>query len=264
MDALLSSGDLPVRILVYAAELLLAAFLMIWMRSSLRGHTEPFRFMLPLFGYGAIAAAISAYVEIRYSFRLDQLAISHPALVANYGAWLQVLNSGSASLIEELAKYLVALIAILNAGHFQRLSTAITYLVIIGLGFSLIEDLIFLLNPETVPGYRLLSFFVHSGTSAIIGYSLGRFRFGLSRYRDLLLAITGAIGLHFAYNLAVSVPDYRTSLYATLALTFFISSRIFVLFHRTVQEEFRLEEQMFTPEEGTHLLHLGKGKAKTS
>ena len=256
MHALLWSNGVMLRIAVFAAELLLSALLITWMRSSLRGHTEPLRFMMPLFAYGALAAAMSAFVEIRYSFNLNQLAITHPALISDYGLGLQVLNGCSAALIEELAKYLVALIAIMNAGHFQRLSTAITYLIIIGLGFSLVEDFIFLLNPDTVPIYRLFSFFVHSGTSAIIGYSLGRFRFGLSRYRDLLMAIVGAILMHVAYNMAVAQPDYQVALYTTLGLTIFITSRVFVLFHRTVNEEWRLEEEMFQGGNSQKLLHL--------
>jgi len=253
MHAELWGGGASMRIAVFGIELLLAALLVTWMRSSLRGHTEPLRFMVPLFVYGTLAAALSAFVEIRYSFRIDQAA-------AGSEFWLQVLNSGSASLIEELAKYLVALIAILNAGHFQRLSTAITYLIIIGLGFSLVEDLIFLMNPDTVPIYRLMSFLVHSGTSAIIGYSLGRYRFGLARYRGLLLAISAAVLLHFAYNLAVALPNYQVSLYVTLALIAFISSRIFVLFHRTIREEMMLERSIFKKGEGTRLLNLKHNK----
>ena len=258
-----SYTDLPVRLAVLGIELILTLGIVFWIRRSLRGHQESWKFVLQLLGCGALAAVISAFVEIRYSIKISQIQAAHPLLSDQYGGWYVVLNNFTASLIEELAKYLVALIAVLNSRHFYKLSTAIVYLILVGLGFTLIEDAIFLANPATIAPYRLISFFVHSGTSAIIGYSLGRFRFGLARYRDLAIALTGAVLLHFAYDLSVSIPSLQESAYFTLAVTLFISSRIIILFQRTLQEEYRLEQELFQPVPHT-LLNINGKKGKAS
>jgi RsiW-degrading membrane proteinase PrsW (M82 family) len=146
-------------------------------------------------------------------------------------------------MIEELAKYTVAVFTVINTKHFHKMSDAITYMILIGLGFSLVEDAIFFLNPATDAPYRLLSFYVHSGTSAIIGYSLGRFKFGQAGYGELFRAVCGAILLHFGYNLATSLSGSETAFWLTVAITIYISLQIFILFRRAQVEEYEIERQ---------------------
>lgn len=236
MDSILRLG-------VFGGEILLALALITWMRSSSRDPKVPWKFILQILLWGAVTALVAAYVEIRYSFNLHELAQTHPSLVEQHGPWLEILNVSAVALIEELAKYMIGVFTVINTRHVHKLSDTIIYMVIIGLGFSLVEDIFFLLNPDTIAPYRLISFYVHSGTSAIIGYSLGRFKFGLASYRELAGAVVAAVGLHFAYNLTTNLSDTRLAFDLAVALTIFISLQIFILLRKTLVEEYELEQR---------------------
>ena len=229
------------RFVVFGIEVLLAFTLIVWMRNSQRGEREPWSFILKILAFGALTAILSAVVQLKYSFQLPALNQTHPALVANYGSWLEVLNNFSASLIEELGKYMLGVFSLLSTRHNHKMSDTILYLIIIGLGFALVEDAIFLANPNTVPIIRLMSFYLHSGTSAIIGYSLGRYKFGLAGYKELVIAVFSAVGLHFAFNLTTMLDNPTAALALAFALAFFISLQIFILFRKTLVEEYGIE-----------------------
>jgi RsiW-degrading membrane proteinase PrsW (M82 family) len=235
--------DITLRLGVFGAEILLTLALITWMRSSSRDPKVPWKFILQILLWGAVTALVAAFIEIRYTFNLQQLAQSRPALVEQHGPWLQILNVSAVALIEELGKYMIGVFTVVNTRHVHKLSDTIIYLIIIGLGFSLVEDVFFLLNPDTIAPYRLISFYVHSGTSAIIGYSLGRFKFGLATYRELAGSVIAAVGLHFAYNLTTNLSDTHLSFDLAVALTIFISLQIFILLRKTLVEEYELERR---------------------
>jgi RsiW-degrading membrane proteinase PrsW (M82 family) len=251
----LFSDDL-LRIGVFLFELVLTFALIVWLRAALRGTKQPWGFLLRILGYGALTAIICAVIEVRYSVSAAVVAREAPQLVGRWGAWLEVANNFSASLTEELAKYLVAVLTLLNTRHLRKISDAVLYLILIGLGFSLVEDAIFLINPNTDAPFRLLSFYVHSGTSAIIGYSFGRFRFKLAGYGELGRAVLAAVLLHFGYNLATSVRDPNASFWLTILITFFISLQVFILFRKAIIDEYNMERKVETP--GQRLLNLRK------
>jgi len=248
--------DNILRFVVFGAELLLAFFLILWMRSTAKGPAS-WKFIAQILIWGAVTSLIAAYVEIRYAFRIDELKQTLPDLANQHGIALEMTNNIAISAIEELGKYMVGVFTVINTRHVHKLSDTIIYMIIIGLGFSLVEDIFFLLNPETIAPYRLLSFYVHSGTSAIIGYSLGRFKFGLASYRELLGAVVAAIGLHFAYNLTTTLDNTNWGFLLAVAITLFISLQIFILLHKTLLEQYQLElraRRLSTTR--TKLLHL--------
>lgn len=252
-----ANPDGLIRLLVFLIEIILTASLIAWMRGSQRNQIEPWSFVFKVLGFGAITAIISAFVEIKYSFNINELQEIHPELVERFGTWYELINSISASLIEELAKYTVAVFCVINTRHYHKMSDAIVYLVFIGLGFSLVEDAIFFLNPETNAPYRLISFYMHSGTSAIIGYSFGRYKFGMAKYPELIRAILGAVGLHFVYNSATTLNIQPASFYLTLAVTFYITLQVFILFRKALTEEYNLDRQL-QPQHPHRLLNLKK------
>jgi len=233
--------DLILRAGVFGIEIVMTLTLVTWMRSASRSNQEPFSFLLLIIFYGGLTAVVAAFVEIKYSFNIRHLQQTAPNLVNAYGSWYDLLNNLSASFIEELGKYMVAVYMVINTRHFHKLTDAILYLILIGLGFSLVEDIFFLLNPETIAPYRLLSFYVHSGTSAIIGYSLGRFKFGLASYWELVISVLGAVGLHFAYNLSTSLSDRLDAFYVASLITLYITLQIFILFRKAIHEEYNLD-----------------------
>jgi RsiW-degrading membrane proteinase PrsW (M82 family) len=233
-------NDTTFRLTVYGIEVLLAISLIAWMRSSVRGPREPWTFLLKILAGGALAAVISAIVTLKYSFNLTELVKTNPDLVNSYGIWLKMINYFSAASVEELGKYMIGVFALLSTRHTHKMSDTIIYLIIIGLGFTLVEDALFLVDPVSSPLLRLMSFYLHSGTSAIIGYSLGRYKFGLASYREVLLAVLAAITLHFGFNLTTELYG-ESALYIAFGISVFITLQIFILFRRTLIEEHGLE-----------------------
>jgi RsiW-degrading membrane proteinase PrsW (M82 family) len=232
--------DTSLRLIVYGIEILLALGLIIWMRSSTRGAREPWSFIFKILAAGATAAIISALVTLKYSFDLPELAKTNPDLVLQYGVWLKVTNHVAAAMIEEIGKYMIGVFTLLATRHVHKMSDTIVYLIVIGLGFTLVEDAFFLLDPHSSPLLRLMSFYLHSGTSSIIGYSLGRYKFGLASYRELILAVIAAITLHLGFNLTTELYG-ESALYIAFAISVFITLQIFILFRRTLVEEYGLE-----------------------
>ena len=218
--------------IVFLVELVLSGLLVSWLHFTSRGEPPPLKFLFQLFVAGAAAATIVAVVELRYVTPHGPVSLSY--LVA---------YNLAISLTEELGKYFVAVFLILHSRYLHKLSDGIYYLIIIGLGFSLVEDALFLSDPQTVAGYRLLSFYMHSGTSAIIGYYLGRFHFNRSGYTHLLLGIVAAVALHLAYNLSTYVRTAPLAGILTFCLSVFISVQIFILFRRAVIEEFEIQHR---------------------
>ncbi len=223
------------RFVVFAVEMILTYSLIIWMRNNQRAGREPWSFILKILAFGALTAIISAIVQLKYSFQLTQITHS------SYGSWLEALNNLSSSMIEELGKYMIGVFTLLSTRHTHKMSDVILYLVVIGLGFSLVEDAIYLTNPHTIPALRLMSFYLHSGTSAIIGYSLGRYKFGLAGHKELFVAVFSAIGLHFLFNTSTTLSDPSLSFVFSFALALFITLQIFILFRRTLLQEYGLE-----------------------
>lgn len=213
---------------VIGVEVLLAFSLIVWMRSESRGTPVGWGLIIKVLAAGALVALISAFVTIRYT-----LSDSSPLNL--------ILNTGSASLIEELAKYMVGVFILINNQQVKRLSDVIVCMIIAGLGFSLVEDLLYIFGTDAIASYRLLSFYLHSGTSAIVGYSLGRFHFGLTGYRELARALGGAVALHATYNLATRLNNGSMAMYLTLAITLLISLQIFILFRKTIAEQTVIE-----------------------
>jgi len=248
---------IPLGAVVILVEVVLTVSLIGWMRSSMRGEPVGWRMIGKVVLCGMVAALISAFVTLNYSFNIPELQAHMPNLVDKYRALMIVLNTGGAAMIEELAKYTVGVFLLITPQQkHQRLSDTIMFMILIGLGFSLIEDCLYLLNPDTIAPYRLLSFYLHSGTCAIMGYSLGRFRFGLTGYREVLRSVLAAILLHSAYNLTTQLDDQNLALYLTFAITVFITLQIFILFRKTLEEEYALEQSHVVHKEPTRLLNL--------
>ena len=236
-----------VALTVFTIEVALTLTLITWLRVASRGEPPPWSFIIRLLLYGGICAVVAAFVELRYTFTLRELQSLFPAASPQVNHALFGLNYFAVALIEETGKYFVAILTIVNTRHLHRISDAIIYLVIIGLGFSLIEDAFYLLNPTIDAPYRLLSFYLHSGTSAIIGYCLGKYSFGLGSYRQVAEGLLAAIALHLSYNLVTTLSDRHAAFELTVLITLFITIQIFTLFRQALIEEYCLERSNHPP-----------------
>lgn len=244
------------RYIVLALEVGLTAGLIFWMRSSTRGVPISWKHIFKILAAGGGVALVSALVVIRYSFNIEALNTTNPDLVEQYKGWMVFFNVVGAGTVEELAKYTVGVFFLVSNRKVHKLTDIILSMIVVGLGFSLIEDILYLLSTDAVPTYRLLSFYLHSGTSAIMGYALGRFHFGLTGYRELVGALTAAVVLHCGYNLALHLEGTHLPLYLAFAITLFISLQIFILFRKSLEEEYALERKNRRKPRAVKLLNL--------
>lgn len=239
LDSLLTTP--PWRLGVFTLELLLAILLSVWLRSTSR-KPPPALLLLQLVGWGSVTALLSASIELHFS--LPRTAFSS-----------QFVNITLSSTLEELAKYAVAAWLLLPTHAIRKASDAPLFLILIGLGFALAEDAVFLSDPNTIAPYRLLSFFLHSGTSAIVGIHFGNYLVGQESWWRLSLGIMSAIFLHFLYN-ATTLVDGRSGTALTVLVSLLISIQVFLLYRRAVVEEFTTE-RAGTPPRRIRLLNIG-------
>ena len=232
------------RLAVIGVELFLTFALINWMRNESGRTPLPWRVIFSVLGAGAFVAVISAFVTLKYSFDIPSLELQFPQVVDHRESLFLFLNILGAALVEELAKYTVGSFLLLSNRSIKRMSDLIACMVITGLGFALIEDILYLVTQVDVGPYRLLSFYLHAGTSAIMGYSLARFHFGLTGYRELFRAVGAAILLHLGYNLATQLDEPRISLVLSFGITMLITLQIFILYRRTLAEEYALERKL--------------------
>jgi len=230
-----------VSVLIFLLEILLTSLLVWWLHSASRGEKIPSSFIAELLVAGAIAALIAGVFELNYGLHSEAIRRIAPQLAAAHPTALLGLNYTVVAVIEEVAKYCAALFLITRSRSLGRLSDAIFYMVVIGLGFSLIEDALFLLNPNIDAPYRLFSFYLHSGTSAVLGYGFARFTFKLWKYPQLLASLVTAVILHLAYNVFTSLNNHILGFMLSLSLTVVVSILVFILYRRTVLLEFHLE-----------------------
>lgn len=245
-----------IRFSIFSLEVLVATGVIFWIRSRQRGKQDTSRHLLNLVLWGGLTALIAAIVEMRYSIDTDRIIEINPQLAANYGSYYDMANFAIVSLIEELAKYTVGVFIILSSKNYHRLSDSISYMILIGIGFAIIEDVFYLLDPNTIAPLRLLSFFIHAGTASIIGFAMGQFRYQLSGYRNLLKAIIWAVTLHFGYNISSSLPNTTAAFWLSLLITIYISLQVFIMFRKSLVEEYVFEKKNSPKKLPTHLLHL--------
>jgi len=181
----------------------------IWLLFFLRedAHPESNRMILKVFGYGMVSAFFAALLEI--SFQLGLNIISLPSFLSLI---LQVFLG--ISLIEELMKYLVVRKAAISDPEFDEPIDAMLYMVIAGLGFAAVENILYLLpfgQPFEMMGTMTLSLFrflgatfLHALCSGTIGFFLAlSFCSKKPKKRIVLCGIFLATFLHGLYNFSI-------------------------------------------------------------
>lgn len=201
-------------------------------------------------------AMVSAIVEIRYLITPDNLNSLSQSKYQSLLPFYEFFNNFSASVIEEMAKYAVGVFIVLYSPKIRRISDVLTFMIIVGLGFALTEDVIYLLNPAVNAPERLISFYLHSGTAAIMGYAMGQLRFKHKGYRNLLKSIFYAIFLHFAYNSCSLINNRQTGLWFGVGVIIYIGAQVIIIFRKAHFHDLAIEktERLQT----VHLLNLKK------
>jgi protease PrsW len=181
----------------------------IWLLFFLREdvHPESNRMILRVFLYGVLSAFFAALLEI--DFQLGINIISLPHFISSI---IQVFIG--ISLIEELMKYLVVRKAAIADPEFDEPMDAMLYMIIAGLGFAAIENILYLLpfgQPFEIMNTMILSLFrflgatfLHALCSGVIGFFLAlSFCSKKPKKRIVLFGIFLATFLHGLYNLSI-------------------------------------------------------------
>jgi RsiW-degrading membrane proteinase PrsW (M82 family) len=183
-----------------------------------RYEREPWRNLLGAFGWGAVVATL-------FSILLSDLAdhILSAILGARVGGAL-ALTIGS-PIIEESLKGLALLgLLVLFRDEFDGVLDGLIYGALIGLGFAMTENVLYLGQAYIAGGLGALGqFFIarevfgglghalYSGTlGATVGWARGRYRRGVARFVVPYLGWALAIGQHSLWNLGASAIAARS------------------------------------------------------
>jgi RsiW-degrading membrane proteinase PrsW (M82 family) len=142
-------------------------------------HPEPKRMILKIFLWGALITIPVFFVQIGCTYLLS-LAKIDPLLISII-YWFLVI-----SLTEELFKYFVVKMKVMNSPHLDEPLDIMLYIVVAALGFAALENVLYLFSPiENLPLNDLISrtmiialvrfvgaTFLHTLCSAVVGYAL--------------------------------------------------------------------------------------------
>lgn len=172
-------------------------------------HPEPNRMILKVFGIGMLVTVTVAFIEFYIEGTADFLSSMYP-LLNNFFLLFVILASAFA---EEFAKYLVVKEAVLSDPAFDEPIDAMLYMIIVGLGFAAVENMLILMSLPVffseatayIIGFRFLgATFLHALCSAIVGYYLA-LSICEKKKKSLLVmqGITIATLLHGLYNFSI-------------------------------------------------------------
>ncbi|MCD5396386.1 MAG: PrsW family intramembrane metalloprotease [Candidatus Pacebacteria bacterium] len=187
---------------------------LIWLSFYLRKdiHPEPKEMVIKIFILGMGSAVLAAFLGI---LLLDfSESINLPFF---FSLFFQVFVA--VALIEEIAKYLPVRFFVLNDPEFDEPIDAMIYMIISGLGFAALENILFLLRSalagEAFFGTLIVLFgrfisatFLHALASANIGYFLALSI--LKRRKRIFYFVLGILlstTLHGIYNFAIKINE---------------------------------------------------------
>ncbi len=172
-------------------------------------HPEPKEMIIRIFIYGMAVTIPAALMEWGFLEFLKTLAIPPTWLIIIYFLL-------GVALVEEVIKYLVVKFSALKSHHFDEPVDAMIYMIIAGLGFAAVENILILfpLNEPgllqkttlTLFGRFIGATFLHALCSANIGFFLA---LSLSKMRCgkllLFFGLFSSTVLHGIYNIAITM-----------------------------------------------------------
>ena len=202
-------------------------WLKFWLRED-RQHPEPPGMIVITFLAGMLAVAI-AYPLERY---VAALALDESLVLL--ALW---------ALIEESAKFIMLAFVIFHSKEFDEPVDAIIYSISVALGFSALENALFLLDPISgghytqaliLDNFRFIgATLLHVVSSATIGIALGLvfFERGNVRYRAMTVGCIIAVTLHTAFNFSI-MRSAGEHLYLIFGLLWLCVVVLLLLFER--------------------------------
>jgi RsiW-degrading membrane proteinase PrsW (M82 family) len=168
---------------------------------------EPLKCLLILFGLGILITPLIWYGEGLY---LKLLGVDMNVSLSFLNI---ILVYGGIAIIEELAKFFSAYFILKRNKHFDEAIDAMIYLIVLALGFGLVENIL-AASQEIVEGGLLLPVLqtislrfvganlLHALSSGIIGFFWALFLLKKKK-SQLYWGLVLGIALHFFFNLAI-------------------------------------------------------------
>ncbi len=240
----MSVMELPVSHIVLVIMGLIPS--LVWMAYFLRRdpHPEPRSLLAKTFLMGIILSPLAVLLQIGFSHYTE--IIDSIQLINNKPSFFLW-----AALIEECVKFFAVWFIVLNKPDFDEPIDAMIYLIVAGLGFAAIENILVLFRaipggPTTtlaIWGLRFIgATLLHALSSSILGYFLGlSWFYQHHKTKLILIGIAIATLFHFSFNLFLSSLDQQVAAWAAatgvLLIMAFLVSILFVKIrerHRTI------------------------------
>lgn len=199
------------KIILYVIFGVLPSLVWLFYYLSKDAHPEPKKAILRMFFWGVLITIPVFFVQIGFMSILGKFDID--PLISAIIYWFLII-----SLSEEIFKYLAVNFKIMNNPDLDEPLDIMLYMVIVALGFSALENILYLFNPATnlsleelVRQTVFLSFirfigatFLHTLCSAVIGYFMALSYFDeKNRTLELASGIIIAVLLHGLYDFSI-------------------------------------------------------------
>lgn len=184
----------------------------IWLLFYLRkdAHPEPKTMVLKIFFYGMLITIPTAFLEQAFKLFFSNLGFFWPFPLLTLILYVFI----GVALVEESFKYLVVKCKVLNNQEFDEPVDAMIYMIIAGLGFAALENILCLIpsiSLSEILGISALRFvgatFLHALCSGTIGFFLALSIYEAKRKKLLMVGIILATFLHGLFNYSIIVIE---------------------------------------------------------
>ena len=203
--------ELDYKIILYVIFGVLPSLTWLFYYLSKDLHPEPKKTIIKMFLWGALITIPVFFTQIGLMVLLNKFGLN--PLITSLVYWFLII-----AFSEEIFKFLVVRLKIMNSPDLDEPLDIMLYMVVVALGFSALENILYLFNPATGLSFDelikrtfLLSFirfigatFLHTLCSAVIGYFMAVSYFDeKNRFLELTSGITLAVILHGLYNFSI-------------------------------------------------------------
>lgn len=152
-------------------------------------------------------------------------------------------------LIEEFAKFFPFSRYLQDKPYFTSVTDAFVYFVIIGMVFTIIEDISYAisLGGSVIFGRVAVAFFFHAGLSGLVGYYYARAHFLHESSRSVWIAFLVAATIHGVYDYSLS-SSFGLFLIAW-GLTIGVNAMLFWLYYRANVLDYQLRTGQIRPQQ---------------
>jgi len=203
-------------------------------------HPEPKRMILKIFLWGALITLPVFFVQIGLAKLLDQASVS--SLFRNIIYWFLII-----AFSEELFKYLVVKIKVMNSPNLDEPLDIMLYMVVAALGFAAVENILYLIAPveqrslnQIIDRTLIIAFvrfigatFLHTLCSAVVGYAMA---ISLCDQKNKFIEATSgvviAVLLHGLYNFSIMTLDGYLKLTIPVAIIVILAFLTFAGFKK--------------------------------